>query len=171
MSELTLQWSEFGQLHRQVLFDQQQSKHAGTIRLGRDPALCDVVFQERSVSGLHAEIFFQAQTQQFLIRNLRPQNAPLVDGRLLPQGEVPLRLGSRIQLGRIEMQVTHLNITAPVVAQNATPQPLQSPLSTAVYGLQCPQCQHVTSYSSHAIHQDCPMCGHAMADAHTVFKP
>lgn len=167
MSELTLQWSEFGQPKHQVLRDQQPSKQPGKIRLGRDPALCDLVFQERSVSGLHVEIFFQSQAQQFFIRNLRSQNPPLVDGTLLEQGDLPLRAGTRIKLGRMELQVTALTITPP----QAPPAVVSTsgPPSTAAYGLQCPQCHHVAAYSNDAIQQDCPMCGHSMATSNTVF--
>lgn len=166
MSELTLQWSEFGQTKIQVLRDQQPSKQLGKIRLGRDPALCDIIFQERSVSGLHVEIFFQPQAQQFFIRNLRQQNPPLVDGTLLKQGDLPVRAGSRIKLGRVELQITAMTITPP-----ATPPafPKSGPPSTAAYGLQCPQCHHVAAYSNDAIKQDCPMCGHSMATSNTVF--
>lgn len=165
MSELTLQWSEFGQTKIQVLRDQQPSKQPGKIRLGRDPALCDIIFQERSVSGLHVEIFFQPQAQQFFIRNLRLQNPPLIDGTLLKQGDLPIRAGSRIKLGRIELQVSAMTITPPA----APVFPKSGPPSTAAYGLQCPQCHHVSAYSNDAIKQDCPMCGHSMATSNTVF--
>jgi predicted component of type VI protein secretion system len=167
MSELTLQWSEFGQTKTQILRDQQPGKQPGKIRLGRDPALCDILFQERSVSGLHVEIFFQPQAQQFFIRNLRLQNPPLVDGTLLRQGDLPLRQGSRIRLGRIELQVTAMTITP--APQPTTPFPTTGPPSTLAYGLQCPQCHHVSAYSNNAIKQDCPMCGHSMATSNTVF--
>lgn len=166
MSELTLQWSEFGQTKIQVLRDQQPSKQPGKIRLGRDPALCDIVFQERSVSGLHVEIFFQPQAQQFFIRNLRLQNPPLVDGTLLKQGDLPIRAGSRIKLGRVELQITAMTITPP---EGPPVFPKSGPPSTAAYGLQCPQCHHVSAYSNDAIKQDCPMCGHSMATSNTVF--
>ena len=168
MSELTLQWSEFGQPKIQVLRDQQPSKQPGKIRLGRDPALCDIVFQERSVSGLHVEVFFQPQAQQFFIRNLRFQNPPLVDGTLLTQGDLPLRPGSCIQLGRVELQVTAMTVTPPPAPQPPV-FPKSGPPSTAAYGLQCPQCHHVSAYSNDAIKQDCPMCGHSMATSNTVF--
>ncbi len=166
MSELTLQWSELGQTKTQILRDQQPSKQPGKIRLGRDPALCDIIFQERSVSGLHVEIFFQPQAQQFFIRNLRLQNPPLVDGTLLKQGDLPLRAGSRLKLGRVD-----LNITAMTLTPTSTPPafPKSGPPSTAAYGLQCPQCHHVAAYSNDAIKQDCPMCGHSMATSNTVF--
>ncbi|WP_299487169.1 FHA domain-containing protein [Acaryochloris sp. IP29b_bin.137] len=166
MSELTLQWSEFGQTKTQVLRNQQPSKQPGKIRLGRDPALCDIVFQERSVSGLHVEIFFQPQAQQFFIRSLRLQNPPLVDGILLKQGDLPIRAGSRIKLGRVELQITAMTITPPAIPPTF---PKSGPSSTAAYGLQCPQCHHVSAYSNDAIKQDCPMCGHSMATSNTVF--
>lgn len=166
MSELTLQWSELGQTKTLILRDQQPSKQLGKIRLGRDPALCDIVFQERSVSGLHVEIFFQPQAQQFFIRNLRLQNPPLVDGTLLKQGDLPVRAGSRIKLGRVDLNITAMAIT-PVSTSPTFPK--SGPPSTAAYGLQCPQCDHVAAYSNNAIKQDCPMCGHSMATSNTVF--
>lgn len=169
MSDLTLQWSECGQTKIQILRDQQPSKQPGTIRLGRDPALCDIVFQERSVSGLHVEIFFHPHTQQFFMRNLRLQNPPLVDGTLLHQGELPIRAGSQIKLGRVELHITAITITPLPVPPPASPSAQGNPSSNMAYGLQCPQCDHVAAYSQEAIQQDCPMCGHSMALSNTIF--
>ena len=106
MNALTLQWHDAGQNKTQNIYEQQPSKNPGTVRIGRDPLRCDIVVSNPTVSGLHVEIFFHSQQQRFLIRNLRSQNPPLVDGKQLVQGEMPLKEGSVIYLGQMQLQVT-----------------------------------------------------------------
>ncbi|PSB56299.1 serine/threonine protein kinase, partial [filamentous cyanobacterium CCP1] len=78
--EMTLQWVEGGQAHSQVIYPNQPSCHLGSIRIGRDPTRCDIVLSDITVSGLHVEIFFNAQDRSFYVRNLRETNPPLVNG-------------------------------------------------------------------------------------------
>jgi FHA domain len=111
MNALTLQWYDAGQLKTQQIYEQQPSKSPGTFRIGRDPIRCDILLSHPTVSGLHVEIFFHPQQQCFLIKNLRLQNPPLVDGQQLIQGELPLFKGSVIQLG--QMQLTVINVFVP----------------------------------------------------------
>lgn len=112
VNELTLEWHENGQPQRAVIREGQPSKNPGTIRLGRDPARCDLVFSEPSVSGLQAEIFFDASGGNFLIRALRNSNPVRLNGESFPQGEIPLQEGSRIQLGQTELNITRISSTA-----------------------------------------------------------
>lgn len=110
MNVLTLQWQDAGQIKIQKIHEKQPSKNPGTIRVGRDPVRCDIVLSHPTVSGLHVEIFFNAQQQRFLMKNLREQNPPLVDGQKLVQGEIPLREGSIIYLGQQLLKVTEISV-------------------------------------------------------------
>lgn len=166
MSELMLRWLEAGQFKTQVIYDRQSSKSPGTIRLGRDPARCDVVFQDRSVSGLHVEIFFQPQQQQFFLRNLRQTNPPIIDGQPLSTGEVPLRRGSTIRLGKVEAVVDAIRSNGPGSPPTSAPPPGR------VYGLQCPnpKCGKVSPYDHHHLQTGCPWCGFSLAAAESVLE-
>jgi predicted component of type VI protein secretion system len=161
MNELTLQWQEGDQLKIQSIGDQHPSQHPGVVRLGRDPARCDIVFQDQSVSGLHVEVFWQQD--QVYIRNLRVSNPPLVDQTPLPQGALPLHQGSKICLGRMELTVTA--ISNPVVQPRSLA--AQSPES---YGIRCPNptCGKVSPYTPAALQQGCPHCGSSLAAGVTV---
>jgi chaperone protein DnaK len=110
VNQLTLEWQEAGQVRNTTLREQQPSKNPGTIRIGRDPAQCDIVFSDLTVSGLHVEILFNQQQQQFYVRNLRSSNPPIVDGQPLPTGEVPLFQGSNLQLGQITIKVKNITL-------------------------------------------------------------
>lgn len=155
MSELTLEWSENGHLHRHLYTEHQPTKRPGVYRIGRDPARCDLVLRDRSVSALHVEIFLNSSQQSAGIRNLRASNPPLVDGRQLVSGDSPLQQGSRINLGRVEIIISLLQFTA---AQNLD------------YGLKCPNpaCGKVAAYDSIMLQSGCPWCGFSLAAADSV---
>ncbi|HAA29404.1 MAG TPA: serine/threonine protein kinase [Cyanobacteria bacterium UBA8553] len=104
--ELTLGWSEAGRRRTQSIRNQQASKNPGTVRIGSDPAQCDIVLSEPTVSGLHAEFFFNSQQERFYLRNLHQSNPVIVDGQYLPVGEVALNQGSNIRLGQLVLRVT-----------------------------------------------------------------
>ncbi|KAF3890434.1 molecular chaperone DnaK [Tolypothrix bouteillei VB521301] len=110
VNQLTLEWLEVGQVKNTIIRDQQQSKNPGTVRIGRDPVQCDLVFSDLTVSGLHVEIFFNQQVGQFYVRNLRQTNPPIVDGKALPTGEIALSQGSNLQLGQINLRVTAITL-------------------------------------------------------------
>ncbi|MBC1238356.1 MULTISPECIES: FHA domain-containing protein [Nostoc] len=190
MNALTLQWHDAGKEQTQNIHEQQPSKNPGTIRIGRDPLRCDIVLSNPTVSGLHIEIFFHPQQQRFYVRNLRSQNPPLVDGRQLIQGEMPLSEGTNIILGQIQLKVTSIstdNIPAtilippqPPVANPHSPvniahhhhhhhhQHLPTPSTPpGVYGLKCPKCQKVSPPENLQI--GCPWCGTSLAAAVSVL--
>ncbi|MGC1246460.1 MAG: FHA domain-containing serine/threonine-protein kinase, partial [Spirulinaceae cyanobacterium] len=108
--ELTLNWLEAGEENKQVIREGQPSKNSGTFRLGRNPGLCDLVLADATVSGLHAEIFFQPQQDSFFIRSLRESNPLIVNGQSLPVGELPLNKGSNFQLGEVNFQITEITL-------------------------------------------------------------
>ncbi|MBW4585814.1 FHA domain-containing protein [Aetokthonos hydrillicola Thurmond2011] len=177
MNALTLQWHDAGTEKTQQIYEQQSSKHYGTIRIGRDPLRCDIVLNNPTVSGLHVEIYFDSAEQQFFIRNLRSQNPPLVDGRQLNQGELPLKEGSTICLGQQELRVTAISIpsTSSVPPTVLIPPPLpnrkQNPIvqQQGVYGLECPKCHKVSSPDY--LQVGCPWCGTSLAAAMSVLTP
>jgi pSer/pThr/pTyr-binding forkhead associated (FHA) protein len=188
MNALTLQWQDAGQDKTQQIYEQQPSKNYGTIRIGRDPLRCDIVLSNPTVSGLHVEIYFNAQQQRFFLRNLREQNPPLVDGRQLFQGELILSEGSVIYLGQQKLKViaisgstipaTILLPPSPVAvssqAVSQIPQqpqiPVKShPVQQGVYGLECPNCHKVSS--PEYLQVGCSWCGTSLAAAASVLVP
>ncbi len=176
MAELTLAWTEQHQHKSQTIVDQQQSKHPGTVRIGRDPARCDIVLTDPTVSGLHIEIFFNFQQQNFYLRNLRSTNPAVVDGKVVTTGEVSLRQGSTIYLGQLALTVITINsvnlgVPATIVIP---PQPSHSinqshlPI-TKDYGLCCPnsKCGKTSPYIR--LELGCPWCGTSLAAAASVL--
>ena len=170
INQLTLTWTEAGVRQTHTIQHGQPSKNPGTVRLGRDRAKCDLVLDDRSVSGLHIEIFFDRELQEYAVRNLRPTNPPLVDGKILASGEATLRSDSRIHLGQVQIDV----VSAPAV-QAAAPQtvlldpavPTSSPpTGPSKYGLQCPKCDRVSPYAQ--LSAGCPWCGTSLAAAMSV---
>jgi eukaryotic-like serine/threonine-protein kinase len=110
LHELTLEWIDAGLPHSRLIHPRQPTRHPGSVRIGRDPARCDIVLSDITVSGLHVELFFNADDQHFYVRNLRETNPPLVDGRSLPQGERVLNQDSVLQLGHVELRVTAIGV-------------------------------------------------------------
>ncbi|WP_017653209.1 FHA domain-containing protein [Fortiea contorta] len=188
MNALTLQWHDAGQDYTQQISEKQSSKNPGTVRIGRDPQQCDIVLSDRTVSGLHVEIFFHADQQKFYIRNLRQPNPPLIDGQQLFQGEVPLKQGSVIYLGQMELKVTAVAINSfpetiiaptkpptprihhphPPTPRILHPHPPTPPVSSpGVYGLECPKCHKISPVEK--LQEGCPWCGTSLAAAVSVL--
>ncbi|MGJ5675791.1 MAG: FHA domain-containing protein [Nostochopsis sp.] len=169
MNALTLQWHDAGQTKTQKIQETQPSKNPGTIRIGRDPVRCDIILSHPTVSGLHIEIFFNAQQQGFWIKNLREQNPPLVDGQKLVQGEIPLSEGSIIYLGQQQLKVTEVSVpggsTVPPTiltppqpqASNPPPIPVVQPQEHQNYYQPTPQPQQQAQPQLHPnYHQHAP---------------
>ncbi|MFN6468250.1 MAG: FHA domain-containing protein [Nostoc sp. SerVER01] len=187
MNALTLQWHDAGADKTQNIYEQQPSKNPGTVRIGRDPLRCDIVLSNPTVSGLHIEIFFHPQQQRFYVRNLRSQNPPLIDGRQLVQGEMPLAEGTNISLGQIQLKVTDIstgNIPATILMPPQGPvinphspvnighhhhyHPATPPAPPpGVYGLKCSKCYKVSPPENLQI--GCPWCGTSLAAAVSVL--
>jgi serine/threonine-protein kinase len=106
VQELTLEWTEQGQTRTQIIRPQQPTKFPGRVRVGRDPAQCDIVLSNPTVSALHIEIVFDSQ--RFLVRNLRENNPLYINGQPLSQGEATLHQGSVLRLGEAEVRVTSI---------------------------------------------------------------
>ena len=108
--ELKLDWEESQAEKSCLILENQDSKQPGKIRIGRNSHECDIVLSEPTVSGVHAEIFFHSQKQQFFLRNLRQTNPPVIDGQLLLAGEVPLTEGSWVRLGKQSIKVDAITL-------------------------------------------------------------
>ena len=108
--ELTLEWTEAGEIKTQTIVENQASKNPGKIRIGRDTVACDIVLDDVTVSALHVEIFFNRDRERFYLRNLRQRNPPVVDGQLLLAGEMALSVGSCIRLGQQSLRVNSITI-------------------------------------------------------------
>jgi len=170
-NQLNLTWTEAGVRQTQTIQNVQPSKNPGTVRLGRDPTKCDIVFSDSSVSGLHVEIFFNQELQQYAVRNLRASNPPLVDGKILASGEATLTSGSRIHLGQVQIDVVSVSATAvaiPLTVLLSAPvvQSSSPPTGPSSYGLQCPKCSRVSPYAQ--LSAGCPWCGTSLAAAVSV---
>ncbi|NES99365.1 MAG: FHA domain-containing protein [Sphaerospermopsis sp. SIO1G2] len=176
MKKLTLQWQEANQKLIQHIYENQPSKNPGTCRLGRDPIKCDIVLTHPTVSGLHIEIFFDAQQQGFYIRNLRSKNPPLVDNKPLLTGEISLHENSIIFLGQQQINVTaisQIDIPDTIIipkSQNSKLQPSPHSIPTQPnleYGLECPNCHKISPPEN--LHIGCPWCGTSLAAAVSVL--
>ncbi|MEG3848927.1 FHA domain-containing protein [Microcoleus sp. herbarium19] len=170
-NQLTLTWTEAGVRQTYTIQNGQPSKNPETVRLGRDPAKCDLVFSDSSVSGLHVEIFFDRELQEYAVRNLRSSNPPLVDGKFLAHGEATLKSGSRIHLGQVEIDVISVTeaageIPQTVLLSGAAVQSYSPPTGPSSYGLQCPKCSRVSPYAQ--LSSGCPWCGTSLAAAVSV---
>lgn len=181
MNRLILEWSEAGQVKKQTLTDQFSTKNAKTFRVGRDPALCDLVLSHPTVSKLHIEIFFLPQENGFYLRNLRETNPPLVNQQRVSQSTVALQQGMTIRLGELDLLVREIQLTASIpptviavpVAAVPVAASLQPPVSNPAkpvelsYGLQCPKCYRVSPYEH--LETGCAWCGTSLAAAHSAL--
>jgi predicted component of type VI protein secretion system len=182
MNQLTLEWTEQGQVKSFIVTDQLPTKASGRLRIGRDPVRCDLVLQHPTVSGLHVEIFYDPQQRLFCIRNLRSTNPPLVNQQPLGEGMMPLLEGTQLMLGQLPLRVvaialdgiapTVLMPPAPVstpspIAQTEPSSPTSPPKQSRTYGLQCPKCGNVSPYEH--LRQGCRWCGASLAAAASVL--
>ncbi|MBE9011334.1 FHA domain-containing protein [Pseudanabaenaceae cyanobacterium LEGE 13415] len=120
MYRLTLEWQENTRNSLQTIASHDQTKQPGTIRIGRDRERCDVVLQhpdrniERTVSGLHIELFWNEAEQKMYVRNLTrdriPPNPALVDGQTVINQELAIAENSKIRLGKMALRVKALEL-------------------------------------------------------------
>lgn len=125
MHQITFEWAAANQNLAQTVSVDQFTKTPGVIRIGRDASQCDVVLRhpdpniEKTVSGLHVEIFWEPNSHTFYLRNLtrdrqlpKQPNPAIVDGKKVIQEEIPLQTGSEIRLGRMALTVRALDVGA-----------------------------------------------------------
>jgi predicted component of type VI protein secretion system len=172
MQQLTLEWTTADQNLSQTVSLQHPTKTPGSIRVGRDATFCDVVIQhpdpsiEKTVSGLHIEIFFNSETNRFYLRNLTRDRQPpkrpnpvIVDGQKVVTEEVPLQVGSQIRLGRMALRVKAIEtklMEEPVA---------QTPRYQRVCGNPRTPHYHPLTYNK----LNCEICGYVMLGATLVY--
>ena len=127
MDAITLAWTEAGQRKTQTFVDTYSTKNPGTIRIGRDPAQCDVILpslsaSDRTVSRLHVEIAFNPTHSSFYLRNLKPQNPVQVNGSAVAE-EAVLQEGSIIRLGKVEVEVAAVAAVPATIFVSASERP------------------------------------------------
>ncbi len=168
MYRFTLEWSEGSQLRSKTVSATEAEQLNTILKIGRDEQQCDIVVNDdtSTVSRIHAEIFFKPEQQKLYLRNAtgeRPQpNFVRVDRQKILNQEVALSIGSKIQLGKLNLTVKSLEIS-----QHPVNQPHSHPLSQQQeYGLQCIN-GHQVSYDHVGLF--CPFCGTALQAVDTVI--
>jgi FHA domain len=101
---LTLTWNNNGKERQHVIYSQNHKGVPAKIKLGRDPDRCDLVFTDRTVSGVNAEIYFDSQLQDFYLSNLRAINPPFLDRQKVISTAV-LQSGVVLYLGRVPIAI------------------------------------------------------------------
>ena len=166
MYRLTFQWMEAGTAKSQTLALREVNGQIGTICVGRDAERADLVLADpqKRVSRRHVEIFFKQPEQRFYLRNLTrrnpagSQNPAIVDGQRVIVEEVPLQVGSKVQVGGFLVLVADIQFPQPVQAP-------QQPVEQPVFGVKCPN-DHLISYEYLGL--VCPHCGEAVQAGETV---
>lgn len=70
-----------------------------TLMLGRDPALCNIVFRDKNISRRHCAVRYSAAQDRYYVMDLSKNGTFLENGvRLRPQAEMALERGSKIYL-------------------------------------------------------------------------
>lgn len=172
MQQLTLEWAIANQHLSQTLSFDQSTKIPGMIRIGRDAARCDVVLKhpdpniEKTVSGLHIEIFFNPTTYSFYLRNLTRDRQPpkqpnpvVVDGQKIITEEVSLQVGSQIRLGRIALTVRAIESPQIPLQASASPQ----------YMKVCANSKTPHYYPLTHNKFNCEVCGYVMLGATLIY--
>jgi hypothetical protein len=171
MHQLTLEWAAANQNLSQTLSLEQSTRVPGAIRIGRDATLCDVVLRhpdptvEKTVSGLHIEIFFNPNSNSLYLRNLTRDRQPpkqpnpvVVDGRKIVTEEVPLRTGSQIQLGRMALTIKAIDAQEKAAAAK-DPQYMRVCAN--------PRSPHYHSLDYNKF--NCEVCGYVMLGATLIY--
>ncbi|MGB3401856.1 MAG: FHA domain-containing protein [Microcoleaceae cyanobacterium] len=174
MKELTLVWIESGQPYSFKISQSPPSQNLSHIRIGRDPSRCDLVLSDPTVSGLHIEIFFNLESDQFCVRNLRNSNPPQIDGQSLMSGEMTLKPGSQLILGQLPLQVESIVNASLTVPPTLLISPDQIPNNEGIihntpiaqYGLRCQSCGRICSFNQ--LELSCQWCGTSLAAAESV---
>lgn len=101
---LTLTWREGGTKQSHTIGSENKHGFPTRVHLGRDPSRCDLVFADQTVSALHAEIYFDDDSENFYLRNLRPANPPFLNDRKVV-AVTPLARGVVLYLGKVAIAI------------------------------------------------------------------
>ncbi|WGV24215.1 FHA domain-containing protein [Halotia branconii] len=156
MYKITLEWIENGRQRSEIISSEDNLKEKGKISIGRDKNQCDIILpiSEKSISRLHAIMFYDFHNNCFFIKNStsnRPQPNPvIVDGRKIIYEQIGVYSGSLIQLGKISLKIKQIEI-------------IQSQQS---YGVRCLN-GHQIPYKY--IGDFCPHCGFSLQAVETTL--
>lgn len=178
MYQLTLEWTEADPAtqaaeHPQRRLQTLSSDMSQLVTIGRDPN-CDVVLndQARSVSGVHAGLYFDPKSLSFHIRNLTRDRLPpkqpnpiWVNGQKVIQEELSIAPDSQIQLGRMVLKVK--SIEAVMKDRGVT----LSRGSLDALKVKCSRLQNPHYLPPEYQGQNCPYCGHLVLSASLVIPP
>jgi FHA domain len=173
MSKLTLEWQEENIIKNFIFQVRDGDDRPNSVKIGRDPAYCDLVLTHPTVSALHIEIRYDDRTSQFYLSNLRETNPPLVDGQKIVRGETPLKLDSQIYLGKVLITVKSMKFNSParVIIPKPKP-PIQPQIQTITptqgqYQLKCSGCGRNCPYDW--IDLGCQWCGTSLSAAASIL--
>ncbi|MCH2232488.1 MAG: FHA domain-containing protein [Crocosphaera sp.] len=123
MYTITLQWSDNTRIRSKTITPNDLTIVPNKIIIGRDENICDVVLEHedsqimRTVSKTHLEIFYHQNDNCFYAQNLtknrqQPKkiNSALIDGKKVIYEIVKIQQGTRIQLGKMLVEVKTLEI-------------------------------------------------------------
>lgn len=167
--QLTLEWTEADRRRSQTV----SPVPSKLVTIGRDPG-CDVVLNDptRSVSGVHAGLYFDPKTLNFHIRNLTRDRLPpkqpnpvWVNGRKMIQEEPALEANSQIQLGHIVLRVKSIEVARKDQGD------LLSRGTLDTLKVKCSRLENPHYLPPEYQGQNCPYCGHLVLSATLVIPP
>ncbi len=167
MYQLTLEWHAGSQLQQAILtWDPAALEIMQTLGRSADCTLT-LLDPAKHISGLHAGIYFKAETQGFWLRNLTrdrisPQqpNPIWVDGVKVIDQETPLTPGSQIQLGKLILMVKTIGIPA-----QTPPAPVSS-----LSQVKCSRDSDPHLLPISYIGQNCPYCGQLVLSSTVISR-
>jgi type III secretion system YscD/HrpQ family protein len=95
-----------------------------TYTLGKDPELCDIIFQDLSVSRQHARLWINEE-DQVVIEDLGSRNGTVVGGKLLT-GEQQLASQTQVSLGTTTFLVVDREQTRETLISELPPPPVEA---------------------------------------------
>jgi type III secretion system YscD/HrpQ family protein len=105
--------------------------HKGkTYVIGKDPELCDIIFQDLSVSRQHARITVDDNDMVY-IEDLGSRNGTLVDGKMITDRHL-LNSQTQVSLGTTSFLVIDLQQSRETLISEAPPLPEEAPETTTV---------------------------------------
>ena len=113
MSQIAFAWMDGDQRVSHTIDITQPTIAPSVIRIGRDPAQCDVVLpsvtdRDRTVSRCHIEIAFNPAQFGFYLRNLKPNNPVSLNGTAVGATPTLIAANSTIRLGEVDLWVEGL---------------------------------------------------------------
>lgn len=90
--------------HVQMRFNDRDLRAGGSIVIGRDTSLCQMVIGDDTVSRRHARLLYSGG--QLCIEDLNSANGTLVDGQPVTQSVVPISASTNITLGGADLRLS-----------------------------------------------------------------